>query len=119
IVQNTPVSGNTYSVGISDTFGMPFRADEWEQTTVNWNGSAMTNSNGFSAAATASATNTTGDVRGTLQISTAGALATSVTTVRSNGTARLAIQQELGVWNTIYATPLNTAPAFGVTNSTT
>ena len=30
---------------------MPIRCDEWEQTEICWNGSSMTNNNGFTAAA--------------------------------------------------------------------
>lgn len=120
VVQNTPVSGNTYSVGIADSFGFPLRCDEWEQTEICWNGAYANNSNGFTAAVTTSpATNTTGDTLGTIQVSTAGTLGTSVAAPLSNGTARLAIMQDIGVWNMIYGTPLNTIPMLGVANSTT
>lgn len=115
-------STNNISVGLGDTFGFPFRTDEWEQTDIFWNGSAATNSNGFVAPVmTSPATNTTGDVRGTIQISTAvvtGVLATAVSGVASNGTSRLAIVNNIGVWNQIFGTPLNTVPMFGVAQST-
>ncbi len=61
-------------------------------------------------------------MRGTVQISTAvltGVLATSVSAISSNGTSRLAIVNNIGVWNQIYGTPLNTIPMFGVAQSTT
>jgi hypothetical protein len=121
VVQQTiPTTGNTYSVGIGDTFGMPIRSDDWSQTEVYWNNAAMTNANGYSSAVTTSpATNTTGDVRGTVQVSTAGALATSLAAPLSTGTAKLGIIQDLAVWNLVAATPNNTAPFFGVANSTT
>lgn len=106
IVQNTPVSGNTYSIGIADTFGLPLRADEWEHTRIFWSNIAIVNSTNFVAAVTATATNTTGDVRGTYGVPTA-----------STGTTRLVVVQELGVWNIINATPLNPAPLLGVTNA--
>ncbi len=110
-----------FSLGLGDTFGLPIRCDEWEQTEVCWNGSSMTNSNGFSAAVTTPATSTTGDVRGTLEISTAiltGVLATSISAVASNGTGRLSVMQNIGVWNQVAGTPVNTIPMFGVAQST-
>lgn len=108
------------SFGLGDTFGLPFRADEWEQTTISWLGAAAVNNNGFSQAVFSPANGTSGDTRGTVQVSTAivtGVLATAVSGVATNGTSRLAIVQHVGVWNTIFATPLNTAPMFGVTQN--
>ena len=119
VVQNTPTSGNTYSVGLTDTFGLPLRADDFSQAEVYFNGNAIATSNGFTQATTVLATNTTGDVRGTWQLSTVGKLGTSALTVKSTGTARLSIIQNLGVWNTINATPNNLSPLYGTTNSTT
>lgn len=124
IASVTPTSastgGNSYSVGIGDTFGMSFRADEWEQTNVFWAGTASANSTGFTAAATtAPATNTTGDVRGTVQIGASGKGTAITGTLSANGTSRLAIIQNLGVWNVVSSTPNNTVPMFGVVNSIT
>ena len=110
-----------FSLGLGDTFGFPIRSDEWEQTEICWNGSSMTNSNGFAPPITTAATSTTGDVRGTVEISTAiltGVLATSISAVASNGTGRLTIFQNLGVWNQVAGTPVNTIPMFGVAQST-
>lgn len=116
-------STDQVSFGLGDTFGFPFRSDEWEQTEISWAGSSVTNLNGWTAAGlTSPATNITGDVRGTIQLSTAiltGVLATSVSTVKTNNTSRLAIIQNLGVWNQVFATPINTVPMFGVAQSTT
>jgi hypothetical protein len=106
VVQNTPVSGNTYSVGVGDVYGLPLRADEFEQTTIYWAGTQATASTGFTAPVTSAASNTTGDVRGTWLLTSA-----------SNGTSRLAIVQDLGVWNIVNATPLNPAPLLGVNNA--
>jgi hypothetical protein len=78
------------------------------------------NSNGFTAAVlTSPNTNTTGDVRGTVQISANGALGTSAFGVASNGTSRLYIEYDVPMFNGISATPINTVPLFGVVNSTT
>jgi hypothetical protein len=122
-VCGTGSAGGTqaFSLGLGDTFGFPKRCDEWEQTQICWNGSEATTSNGFSAAVTSAATSTTGDVRGTIQISTAiltGVLATSVSAVATNGTGRLTIMQSLLVHQLVYGTPINTIPMFGVAQST-
>ena len=114
-------STDPVAFGLGDTFGMPFRVDEWEQTDVFWNGSAMTNNNGFTAATLVAQTGTSGDVRGTVQISTAiltGVLATAVSAVASNGTGRLAIVCNIGAWNQIAATPNNVVPMFGLAQFT-
>lgn len=121
-VTPTTTAVGTASLGVGDVFGMPMRADEWEHAHIRWNGCVVPTSLGFSAAATtAPATNTTGDVRGTIQVSTngTGTAATVATAAVSNGTARLVIIQNPGVWNTLFGTPNNTVPLFGVTNSTT
>lgn len=121
------VSGTTTVVGVSfglgDTFGYPFRVDEWDLTDVTWNNSAAVSSNGFTAAAlTNPSTNVSGDVRGTVQLSTAiltGVIATSVSAVATNGTSRVTLRQTFGVWNQIAGTPVNTVPMFGLAQSTT
>jgi hypothetical protein len=121
IVSGTSSGTQALSFGIGDTFGFPVRGDEWEQTEVKWNGAAAVNSNGFAPPITTPASSTTGDVRGTMQISTAvltGVLATSVSAVASNGTSRLTIFVNQGVWNSIAGTPVNTIPMFGVAQST-
>lgn len=118
---STTAVGNV-GLGLSDVFGMICRADRWEQTNIFWNGCQVPTSLGFSVAGTTSpATNTSGDVRGTIQVSTngTGTAAAVATAAVSNGTARLTVIQNLGVWNTINATPVNTVPMFGVVNSTT
>ena len=43
---------------------------------------------------------------------------TVATGLVTNGTARLAIIQNVGNWNMLAATPNNTVPLFGVANST-
>lgn len=121
------VSGTTSAVavsfGLGDTFGYPYRVDEWDLTDVTWNNSSALSANGFTAAAlTNPSTNVSGDVRGTVQISTAivtGVIATAVSAVASNGTSRITMRQTFGIWNQIAGTPVNTVPMFGVAQSTT
>jgi len=111
-------STGSYSVGTGDTFGLPIRMDRYEYVNYSWNGINNLNQTGFIGSVNINpATATTGDVRGTLQVSGAGngtALASNTT---SNGVARLMIVQTLPVWNTITGTPTNTAPFFGVTQA--
>ncbi len=112
-------STGSYSVGTGDTFGLPIRMDRYEYLEYSWNGINNLNQTGFIGSVnTNPATATTGDVRGTLQVSGAGngtALASNTT---SNGVARLMIIQTMPLWNTITGTPTNTAPFFGVTQFT-
>lgn len=104
------------SFGLGDTFGFPFRSDEWDQTSITWNNSYASNANGYSKAVLSAVTGTSGDVRGTIQLSTTvltGVLSTSISAVATNGTSRFTIQQSIGVWNQVYGTPNNTVPMFG------
>lgn len=117
----TPSGTQTVAFGLGDTFGYPFRVDEWDQTEVTWNGSYASNFNGFSGAVITPASSTTGDVRGTIQLSTAiitGALTTAVSVNATNGTGRMTILQNIGVWNQMYGNPVNPVPMFGVAQST-
>lgn len=59
------------TVGTGDVFGLPLRADDFGQTNIFWNSALITASTGFLAAVTATATNITGDVRGTYAVQTA------------------------------------------------
>ena len=120
------VSGTTSAVavsfGLGDTIGYPFRVDEWDLTETTWASASALNSNGFTAAALVSpSTSTSGDVRGTIQLSTAiltGVIATAISAVATNGTSRVTMRQTIGVWNQIAGTPINTVPMFGVAQTT-
>jgi hypothetical protein len=122
IAISTTAAGST-SIGLGDVFGLPLRADYFPQIEAYWNDSSIQfNSGGFKAAfTTAPATSSTGYVRGTLQVSTNGtATALSVQTAAvSNGTSRLVVIQNSGVWNTLTGNPNNVVPVFGIAQSTT
>jgi hypothetical protein len=108
----------TYTIGIGDTFGFPFRADRYES--VRWivGGINQINSTGFlGAVLTSPATNTTGDVRGTVQTGAKGAGTPFSSAQASNGVIRLYVEQVLPLWNDISGTPLNTVPIYGQTQS--
>lgn len=91
---------HTYSVGTTDIFGLPLRADYFSQTKVWWDETVITANTGFVAAVTTSpATTITGDVRGTYAVQSA-----------SDGTKRLVIEVGPGQANVVSTTGL-----FGVT----
>ncbi len=118
IPQFTDATGN-YSIGVGDTFGLPIRSDRFEYASnFSYNGILASNSSGFLGAVVTAATNTSGDVRGTLQVSSVGAgNATSGTIANgaaTNNTSRLWVCQTLAVWNDLAGTPNTTAPFFGV-----
>lgn len=105
----------TYSVGVGDVFGFPIRVDRAEYADWSYGGVFKSNNTGTLTAVTSTATLTSGDVRGTLQVSTLGASGGGVAnSTASNGVLRLFIVQVIPVWNTIAGTPNNPAPFFGV-----
>jgi hypothetical protein len=70
------------SIGMGDTFGLPYRVlDAGYLLRTGWAGAVADNAGTFTAADTATATSTTGDVRGTFLPATSA----------SNGTRRLVI----------------------------
>ena len=74
---------HNYSVGTTDIYGFPLRADFFSDVSINYNAAAVTANTGYVAAVTTSpATTTTGDVRGTYALQSA-----------SDGSKRLAIRQ--------------------------
>ena len=118
-------NANTASVGLGDNVGLPLRADYWDQTYITWANIAAPNANGFLGAVTSAATSSTGDVRGTIALSTAiltssnnGVIGTAVSATASNGTSRLTVILDLTPTQVVFATPLNPVPALGVTQST-
>jgi len=58
----------SYSVGVADIYGFPIAQTEFPLATLGWAGSPVTSSAGFVAAVSSTATNTTGDVRGTYTV---------------------------------------------------
>ncbi len=116
-------SSGSVAIGLTDIFGFPFRADDFSQVEVWWNqGNVNYNKTNcfLPAYTTAPSTNTTGDVRGTIQVSTLGTgTAAPVQTAQvSNGTTRLTIIQNIPVWNTLFTNPNNVVPMFGINNAT-
>ena len=58
----------SYSVGTASIFGFPLAVTEFPLASVGWAGSLIASSTGFVAAVSSTATNTTGDVRGTYTV---------------------------------------------------
>jgi hypothetical protein len=114
----------TYSVGTSDVFGFMYRTDEWENTDVYWAGASMTANTGWTIADTtyAGQSSTTGDSRGTIQVSAQGG-GSGIGTNNSNGTVsslamsgrRLMMAQSITLRNIITANPANPQPFYGQT----
>lgn len=76
------------SVGTTDTYGFPLRADGWESVTVYWAGGGLTANTGFTAPDTTTpATTTTGDPRGTYATQSA-----------SDGTKKLVMSVNIPPW---------------------
>lgn len=110
---NTTVA--TFSVGTGDTFGFAVRSDFWEYTNLFWNGAFLSAQTGWLAGdQTSPATTTTGDSRGTIQVSARGNGSGASATV-ANGSIRLAIFASVPLYNALQGTPVTPAPMYGVT----
>lgn len=106
-----------YTVGVGDTFGFPILCRRYPYVNYVWNNLNNSSATGYLAPdLTSPALSTTGDVRGTVQVSANGA-GTGVGGTVSNGVIRLTILQTLPLLDQISATPLNTVPFFGVTQA--
>lgn len=113
--QFTDATG-TYSVGIGDTFGFGVLGRRYEAVDWKWAGVDQIDQTGYLAPDfTSPALATTGDVRGTLQVSAKGAGTGIASNLASSGTRRLTITQRINLRDDIYANPNNTVPFFGVT----
>ena len=89
----------SYSVGTANVFGFPLLSQEFPLQSIGWAGSPVSVSTGFVAAVSSTASNTTGDVRGTY-------------TVQSNANGVLV----LSIYQTVTAANLATMTGyFGVT----
>jgi hypothetical protein len=109
-------AGHTYSVGVSDVMGIHLRADRWDYLQTSWNGTAISTATGFvPAVQTTPATQTTGDVRGVIQVSTNGGGSAITNASASDGVKRFFVSMHLPVFNATAATPTTVTPMFGVT----
>jgi hypothetical protein len=83
----------TYSVGTTDTYGLPLRSDNFGDIFISYSASLnptpITSATGYTPAVTTPSTTTTGDVRGTYTLQTAA----------SSGANRLVVTQSPQVYN--------------------
>jgi hypothetical protein len=111
-------AGHLISIGWGDTFGIHLRSDKWEFMNLFYNGNfvaAQTGSGWLPGDKTNPATATTGDVRGTWQVSANGNGATPTFTgvAVTDGVKRIGIFQTVPLFNNIQATPINPVPLYG------
>jgi hypothetical protein len=109
----TTISVN-YNLGIGDNVGFPLLMDNWAHVQAFVGNTALASAVGFSTAALGAATNTTGDVRGTILLSAVGT-GTPNFAATTNNVFRLVIIQNLPPANMIACTPNNLSPLFGTT----
>lgn len=118
-VSSTTTTG-TIAVGTGDVFGSSIRSDAFEYTTIYWAQLGATAApgnagNGWVAADdTIPATGTTGDVRGTIQVSAAGAGANTYAGGAPNGSRRLVALVQSSIVNAATSTNLNYNNLLGV-----
>jgi hypothetical protein len=120
IASVTPSFTNAYNytVGTADSFGFSIRSDFWEYMNIYWAGAFLSASTGWTVAdATAPATTTTGDVRGTMQVGNTNKSGAGATGGSANGILRLAAFMSVPMYNAINATNLNYSTLFGSTQS--
>jgi hypothetical protein len=93
---------HNYSVGTTDIYGLPLRADFFSDISINYASAVVTANTGFTAAVTTSpATSSTGDVRGTYALQSA-----------ADGSKRLSVRQFI-----LPANMSSLAGLFGVTQA--
>ena len=116
----TTVTPAAVEVGLGNLLGFALRNDRWEYTEVRFNGGLQSGNTGWTAAITATASNTTGDVRGTQNFSTGffgGAGATSAAGAGFNGVKRAVVALTVQQLRMVGSSPNNTTGLFGVTQA--
>jgi len=110
----TTQDGSVGSVGLGETFGFAWRSDSWGLVRAGMSNKATVGTTtGYTSAIVGPSTATTGDVRGTIQIST-GSLVTGIFGAPGvNGTSRLTIAQHVSPSQIIYSNPLSYTALFG------
>lgn len=103
----------TYTIGLTDIFGFPFRVDQTEHLSAWAGGTAVSNAVGIVAAVITGATNTSGDVRGTIQLSAVAGGTPITAPSTTNNVKRLVVVQTPNNWQTLFANPNNLTPMFG------
>jgi len=115
---------HNYSVGTSDVFGIHYFTQNWDDLDVTWFNAYMSTNTGLVAGVTTTPSTTTGDVRGTIQVSASGG-GTGIGASASNGTVsslamsgrRLQISQVIPVHLATAAFPSTPTSVFGQTQA--
>lgn len=118
----TTVTPANIEVGLGNLLGFPLRNDRWEYTNISYGGGRQVASTGWTAplALTATATNTSADVRGTQNFSTGvfgNSTATAAVGGQLNGVKRVVISQQVRQIRMINSSPNATTGLFGVTQA--
>lgn len=109
-----------YTLGFGDSFGLPIRCDEGQSLQAWAGNTALASVTGVATAVTSPATNTTGDVRGTITMSLFATTNTPIAVqATTNNVVRLYVEQTPTLSAVLNANPNNTIPMFGVPQSTT
>lgn len=106
-----------FTLGIGDTFSFPLRLDQAQYLEAWAGGTSVGNLIGVTTAVTTPATNTTGDVRGTIQLSGNGAGTPISSQATTNNVNRLFLIVDPPLRSLINTTPLNLTPMFGTAQS--
>lgn len=124
VTPNFTDASHNYTVGTSDLLGLNYFAQLWDDVDVAWGGTYMSTSTGFVAGVTGTASATTGDVRGTIQVSSSGPTGNYIpTTGATNGTVsslamsgrRFTAAQTIPLYLATQAFPNNAVSVFGST----
>jgi hypothetical protein len=110
-------TAGTITLGTSDVYGLPLRSDFFEYISEYYNVAFVATNGGTNplwvvADSTNPATQTTGDIRGTVQVGAAGPGASSA--AAPDGTKRLAVFMSVPAYNAINSNNLNSATLTGV-----
>lgn len=116
----TTVTPASISIGVGDLLGFPLRVDRWEYTETRFNGGLQVFNTGWTSAITATATNTTGDVRGTQNFSTGmfgGAAGSATVGAQFDGVKRAVVKLQVPQIRMTRSNPNNYTGLFGVTQN--
>lgn len=109
---------HNYSIGFGDTFGFHIRSDKWEYMNLFYNGAFISSSTGWTVADTTTpATRTTGDVRGTVQVSANGAGTPISGGASTTGSLRIALFMSVPAQNLFNANATSAVSLYGVTQN--
>lgn len=103
---------HTYSFGIGNKTGFHLRSDRWEYANIFYNGGFATSSAGYTAAVTTAPTSSTGDVRGTIDVSALATIGSAF-----DGVKRLTLMMSVALFNLINGNPVSAVSLLGQTQA--